>query len=561
MNKASMLRKLLAESSPIVLAGAHNGISARLVEEAGFGAVWASGFEISGSHAVPDANILTMAENLSVTKNINDSVKIPVIADCDNGYGNAINVMRMVEEYEKAGIAAVCIEDNVFPKRCSFYGDVKRELETVEEFAGKIRAAKQAQRNADFVVVARTEALIAGWGMEEALKRGRAYSAAGADLVLIHSKSSSPAEVMEFAKAWDMKTPLVCVPTTYNTTGVDELAGAGFKVVIFANHGFRAAVKNMSETLKELRSAGRAAAVEDRIVPLKEVYRLIGVDDLQANEAEYLPTDARNVTAVIVAAGKGFENELMPLIADRPKAMLDVKGKTILERQTEALHAAAIRKIAVVRGYKKEMISSVAAPEVRFYDNDRHAETNVLASLLCAEESLQGRVVVLYGDILFDESILEKLLKSEADITLVVDHAGHDAVNGNNHHSVSHPELVKTARRLNNSARFIPDATLNTALKIGRSLDNGEANAEFIGMALFSEKGTEILKSVYHDARQKYAGKPFHEAKSFEQASLSDLLQEMIARDVEVACLDIYKGWMEVDTFEDYRKMWAEIEK
>ena len=554
-----MLRKLLAESSPIVLAGAHNGISARLVEEAGFNAVWASGFEISGSHAVPDANILTMAENLAVTKNINDSVGIPVIADCDNGYGNAINVMRMVEEYEKAGVAAVCIEDNVFPKRCSFYGDVKRELESVEEFAGKIRAAKQAQRDPDFVVVARTEALIAGWGMEEALKRGRAYATAGADLILIHSKSSSPEEVLAFAKAWDMSTPLVCVPTTYNTTGVDELSAANFKVVIFANHGFRAAVKNMSETLKELRNAGRAAAVEDRIVPLKEIYRLIGVDDLQANEAEYLPTDARNVTAVIVAAGKGFENELMPLIADRPKAMLEVKGKTILERQVESLHASAVRKVAVVRGYMKE---KMVLPEVRFYDNDRHAETNVLASLLCAEESLKGRVVVLYGDILFDESILEKLLKSEADVTLVVDHAGRDgeASNGNGNHPVSHPEMVKTARRLNNSARFIPDAGLNAALKIGRGLNNDEANAEFIGMALFSEKGTEILKSVYHDAQQKYAGKPFHEAKTFEQASLSDLLQEMIKRDIEVACLDIYKGWMEVDTFDDYKKMWAEIE-
>ncbi len=566
MIKTRVLRELLTRNQPVVLAGAHNGLSARLVEEAGFDAIWASGFEISGSHAVPDANILTMAENLAVTKNINDSVGIPVIADCDNGYGNAINVMRMVEEYEKAGIAGVCIEDNVFPKRCSFYGNVKRDLESIEEFAGKIRAAKRAQRDPDFVVIARTEALIAGWGMEEALKRGRAYAGAGADLILIHSKSSSGEEVMTFAAKWDAGLPLVAVPTTYNTTGVEDLAAAGFKVVIFANHGLRAAIKGMRETLAELRAAGRAAAVEDRIAPLKEVYRLIGVDDLQANEAAYLPSDARNATAIIVAAGKGFEGELMPLIADRPKSMLDVKGKTILERQIESLHHCLVRNIAVVRGYKKE---SVTLPDIRYFDNDRHAETNVLASLFCAEDALKGRVIALYGDILFDESILEKLLKSEADITLVVDHARRDegvaasadnAKNNGTKRPVSRPEMVKTARRLVNPARFVPDNSPNYLLKIGRELDRAEANAEFIGMAMFSEAGTEILKSVYKDARATYAGKAFHEAPTFERASLGDLVQELIARDVEVACLDVYKGWMEVDTFDDYRKMWAEIE-
>lgn len=559
MNKASLLRKLLAGAKPVVIAGAHNGLSGRLVEEAGFDGIWGSGFEISGSHAIPDANILTMAENLHVTKNMNDSAGVPVVADCDNGYGNAINVMRMVEEYEKAGIAGVCIEDNVFPKRCSFYSSVKRELESVDEFAGKVRAAKRAQRDADFVVIARTEALIAGWGMDEALKRGRAYADAGADLVLIHSKKSSPQEVMTFAEKWDSQTPLVCVPTTYNTASVEELAAAGFKMIIFANHGLRAAIKNVQETLAELRVQGRASAIDERIAPMTEVYRLMGVDDLQANEAEYLPTDTRAATAVIVAAGKGFEEELMPLIADRPKSMLNVKGKTILQRQIETLHRAAIRNIAVVRGYKKEMLTPL--PDVRYFDNDRHAETNTLASLFCAEDALKGRVITLYGDILFDESILEKLLKSEADITLVVDHAKHDAGSANgNGNRISHPEMVKTARRLANPARFMPDATLNAALKIGRDLSAEEANAEFIGMAMFSEKGIETLKEIYKDAQQKYAGKSFHEAATFERASFSDIIQELIARDVEVACLDIYKGWMEVDTFDDYKKMWAEIE-
>src|SRR4030095_1710699 len=123
---------------------------------------------ISASYGIPDANILSMAENLHAAKMMADAVDIPIVADCDNGYGNAINVIRCVEAYEQAGIAAICIEDNVFPKRCSFYAGVKRELATLEEHAGKIRAAKRAQRQSDFVLIARTEALIAGWGLDEA---------------------------------------------------------------------------------------------------------------------------------------------------------------------------------------------------------------------------------------------------------------------------------------------------------------------------------------------------------------------------------------------------------
>src|SRR6202042_3822295 len=113
---------------------------------------------ISASYAVPDANILTMGENLSVARMVDNASRLPVVADCDNGYDNAINVVRCVEEYERAGIAAVCIEDNIFPKRCSFYAGVKRELSSIEEHAGKIRAAKATQRDRDFVVIARTEA-------------------------------------------------------------------------------------------------------------------------------------------------------------------------------------------------------------------------------------------------------------------------------------------------------------------------------------------------------------------------------------------------------------------
>ena len=557
MNKAKQLRELLTQKSPLLVIGAHNGLTAKLGEEAGFDAVWASGFEISGSHAMPDANILTMAENLVIARNMNDSVAAPIIADCDNGYGNAINVMRMVEVYERAGIAAVCIEDNVFPKRCSFYDSVKRELESVEEFAGKIRAAKQTQKNPDFVVIARTEALIAGWGMEEALKRGRAYADAGADMVLIHSKAKTPDEILEFARQWDRETPLVSVPTTYNTISAPELAEHGYKAVIFANHGLRAAIKNTQHTLAKLRESQRLSTIEEDIVPMKEVYRLMGVDNLQANEAQYLAASVQKVSAVIAAAGQGFKEHLMPLIADRPKSMLEVKGKTILQRQIDSLTSCGIRNISVVRGYKKEMVN---LPDVTYFDNDRYNDTTALGSFFCAEEALKGRTLLLYGDIIFDRGILEKLLKSEADVTIVVDHArtsAHASLNGS---SPSYPEMVQTQRQLKNESMFLAEDQFNTALKAGRRLDKSQANAEFIGMAMFSEKGTELLKSIYSESKAQYNGNAFHEAESFDKASFSDLMQEMINRGVHIACLDIYKGWVEVDTFEDYRNMWVEVE-
>lgn len=275
MQSARRLRDLWRRPGVVVAIGAHDALSARLIERPGFDAIWASGFAISAAQfAMPDANLLTMTENLEAIKQISRATYLPVIADCDNGYGNAINVMRTVVEYEATGVAAISLEDNIFPKRCSFYSGVQRELVSVEEHCGKIRAAKRAQQSADFLVIARTEALIAGWGMEEALGRATAYAAAGADAILIHSKAPTAAEVMEFARRWPLETPLVVVPTTYASTPLGELEAAGFKLVIFANHPVRAAITAMKHTLALLRREGIASLLDPHIAWLEEVYDL-----------------------------------------------------------------------------------------------------------------------------------------------------------------------------------------------------------------------------------------------------------------------------------------------
>jgi phosphoenolpyruvate phosphomutase len=279
----------LLQAKPQLLAiGAHDGLGGRLGERAGFDAVWASGFEISAAHGLPDANILDMSAQLAATARIVEAVTVPVIADCDNGYGNAVNAAYTAEKFARGGAAGICIEDNVFPKQCSFYGDERRELVPAREHALKVAACKDRTAGGLFVI-ARTEALIAGRSMAEALDRGNAYADAGADAVLVHSREKSPAQVLEFAARWKRATPLVAVPTTYNTITAADLGAAGFRLVIFANHGLRSAIKAMQQAFAKLLAAGRACALEDDIVSLKAVFDLVGLKDLEATERKYLP--------------------------------------------------------------------------------------------------------------------------------------------------------------------------------------------------------------------------------------------------------------------------------
>jgi phosphoenolpyruvate phosphomutase len=278
---------MLQAGRPAILAGAHDALSARLVEEAGFDGVWASGFEISASRGVPDASLLTMSDMLETTRHLNAAIGLPVVADCDGGFGNAINVIHMVRAYEDAAIAAVCIEDSVFPKRCSFYADTCRELTPTDEQALKIRAACDARRH-DTVVIARTEALIAELGHDEALRRANAYADAGADCILVHSNRPTGDEVLAFARCWRRDVPLVAVPTTYSGVHVDQLWDAGVRVVIFANQGLRAAIRSVRDTLRQLRASGFARSVDDRIVTLADVFDLVHLEELKADERRYL---------------------------------------------------------------------------------------------------------------------------------------------------------------------------------------------------------------------------------------------------------------------------------
>jgi phosphonopyruvate hydrolase len=286
-DKAAALRARLAVDKPAIAMAAHNPLAAKLAAEAGFDAIWGSGFELSASYAVPDANILSMGVHLEMMRAIGEIVDLPVIADIDTGFGNAVNVAYVVERYAAAGVAAVVMEDKTFPKDSSLRPGGRQELVPAAEFQGKIAAAKASAGGA--VVVARTEALIAGLGEQEALRRGESYVEAGADAVLVHSKQKTPQEIVSFCTAWPGKVPLVLVPTSYPQLSFADIARLRkVGLIICGNHAIRAAVAAMRQAFGRIIREGGIAGVEQDIAAVGDVFALQGDARLRELEKAYL---------------------------------------------------------------------------------------------------------------------------------------------------------------------------------------------------------------------------------------------------------------------------------
>jgi len=288
MSKSAKLRELFDEVGIIRVVGAHNALSAKLAERAGFEGIWAGSLGISASYALPDASIVSMSQYLEAARQMAEAVSIPIVSDCDTGYGNANNVVYMVKMFEAAGVAGVSMEDKKFPKDNSLLEGGRQHLAPIEEFQGKLRAAKDTQKSEDFVIIARVEALIAGWGQEEALKRANAYVDAGADAILIHSKKNTPDEVIEFIKHFENRRPVVLVPTTYPMITIKELEELEVKMVIYANQTLRAAVGAMEDALEEIERSGCILPVEDKIAAVKHIFELQGTLEMKEKEGKYL---------------------------------------------------------------------------------------------------------------------------------------------------------------------------------------------------------------------------------------------------------------------------------
>jgi len=302
VGRSARLRQLLAAPGTTLLLDAYDALSARIVAESGCPAIWASGLGMSAAAGLRDNNEASWTQVLETLEFMADATACPILADGDTGFGNFNNLRRFVRKLCQRGIAGVCIEDKVFPKANSF-ADTPQALCPVAEFRGKIRAAKDAQTDPDFVLVARVEALVVGRGMEEALRRAEAYRQAGADAILIHSKAPTADEVVTFARRWQRRAPLLVVPTKYPDTPPEVFREAGIDAVIWANFSLRAAIQAVQAAAAAVVRDGTPAREMARYADLARVFELTDEAELRAAERRYLPDEAAPEGAPIRLAG------------------------------------------------------------------------------------------------------------------------------------------------------------------------------------------------------------------------------------------------------------------
>jgi phosphoenolpyruvate phosphomutase len=530
MKKTTRFRQLLESDQIEFLCEAHNGISAIIAEQAGFQGLWGSGLSLSAQFGVRDNNEASWTQVLEMLEFMSDATRVPILLDGDTGYGNFNNMRRLVNKLEQRGIAAVCIEDKVFPKTNSFIGGEIQTLAGIDEFCGKIKAGKDAQADDDFSIIARVEAFIAGWGLSEALKRAEAYHAAGADGILIHSALAVPDEILAFKQAWGNRCPVVIVPTKYYATPTEVFREYGFSIVIWANHLIRAAIAAMQETARTLMAEANLLSVEDRLVSVSEVFRLQGADELQDAEKRYLPRSAMGVRAIVLAASRG--DELGDLTQDQPKAMVGISGSPLLERITDAYNSVGIRDITVVRGYRKD---AVRLPKLRYVDNDDYAGTGELYSLHLALQATgeDHDVIVSYGDVLFNRYIPQMLSEAQQGLVIAVDTNWRESANRNRQ-----ADYV-TCSMPNSRGAFTATVWLH---RIADHIEEAETHGEWMGFLKISRDALPVVKRL--------TGELIARAEN-RTAKLPVLINALIARDQPVRVLYTTGHWLDVDSLAD----------
>jgi phosphoenolpyruvate phosphomutase len=506
---------------------AHDGISSRIAAEAGFAGVWASGLTMSASFGVRDNNELAWSQVVDHAGFMADAAApVPVLVDGDTGYGNFNNMRRLVRKLEQVGVAGVTIEDKLFPKTNSFLRSEQQPLADIEEFCGKIKAGKDSQVDADFVVVARVEALIAGWGLAEAVRRAEAYHLAGADAILIHSRRSSAAEIFAFLDEWANRAPVVLVPTKYWRTPTAEYRARGVSVVVWANHLLRAAVTAMQATARRLHEDQTLVDVEPQVAPLPEVFRLQGDEELEAAERRYLPAARGDaLSAVILAAGSGAD--FGGLTAAVPKAMLKVQGQPILARLLDDLGHFGCRIVTGVRGDHAQAVTVAGA---RFVDNPDFATTGEAHSLALAESALVPGTLLAFGDIVVKRHIVQALLEEAGEgITISVDSglAGQAA-----------PDRMRGSRP--DAGRFSFEPVRLAA--IGDAVAAAGSHGAWIGLLHLGGQGAAWLREAIADARAEgtLAGE-----------RLADLLTRVLAKGRPVTVVYTRGGWVNVNNLAD----------
>lgn len=285
-NKERNARLVAALARPgiVVVPGSADGLGARLVELAGFDAVYMSGFATAGSMGKPDVGVLSMSEVLERATQIADVVNIPLICDTDNGYGNAVNVVRTVRAFERAGVSAIQLEDQASPKKCG--SAAGKEIIPVSEMVGKIKAVVDTRQDRNFLLIARTDAM-AVEGLDSAIARAVAYRDAGADLLMFHGPKSEEHLARIVRETNHPNVWLNSESLTMPIIPTARLEQLGARMAIFPISITLRAAKAAMEVLQEIRQTGDTRHVMDRMVPFGEFNAIVGMKDVMAIEEAY----------------------------------------------------------------------------------------------------------------------------------------------------------------------------------------------------------------------------------------------------------------------------------
>jgi len=527
----SQFRTLLQSEQLEFICEAHNGLSAKIVQEAGFKGIWASGLSISAQFGVRDNNEASWTQVLENLEFMSDATTIPILLDGDTGYGNFNNMQRLVRKLEQRKIAAVCIEDKLFPKTNSFIKGGAQPMADMHEFCGKIKAGKDAQTDPDFSIIARVEAFICGWGLAEALRRAEAYHQAGADGILIHSALSVPDEILAFKQEWGNRCPVVIVPTKYYATPTDVLRQHGFSIVIWANHMLRSSVTAMQKTAKTLKEQEHLLSIEDKVAPVSEIFRLQNAAELQEAEDRYLPKGAEDTSAIVLAASRG--KELGALTEQQPKTMVKIQGAPILSHIVDAYNAVGIKDIVVVRGYKKD---AVTLPNLTYVDNDDYADTGELDSLLKALQSRKGpaqSTIISYGDVLFNKYIPQSLCQENDDCVIFVD--------SNWQEQSSYARLGGFAECSIPNSRKAFNAKIYLK-QLGAALPQDAIHGVWMGFLKVSLGATARITGIIAELLAKPENR---------KAAIPQLLQELLTRNIPIRVLYTAGHWLDINSLED----------
>jgi len=534
--KTTQLKNILMSHELEFLMEAHNGLSAKIAEEAGFKGIWGSGLSISAQLGVRDNNEASWTQVLEVVEFMSDATKIPILLDGDTGYGNFNNMRRLVSKLEQRGVAGVCIEDKIFPKTNSFLRTEAQPLADIDEFCGKIKAGQDTKLDDDFCIIARVEALIAGWGLKEAVRRAEAYRLAGANGILMHSKISKPDEILAFMKEWAERSrtcPVVIVPTKYYSTPTNVFRESNVSVCIWANHLMRSAVSAMQKTAKQIFEEESLINIEDKVVTVKEVFRLQNDSELEEAEKLYLKVaDGDKPRSILLAASRGAE--LKELTEDRPKVLIDINGKPLIEQSIDSFYDHDIKDITIVTGYKSEAFKF---PNIKYVKNEAFDSTSELSSLALAKKEIVDNCIISYGDILYRKYILSRLLEEKGDITIVVDATTESR-------SKEYTGDFVTCSR-SHTKNFSDSSAELKKMSFGKISEAQGVHGEWIGLIKTNKVGSEVISKTLNELSSR---------PDFNKMKLPDLMNELLERKIKINVMYIDGHWMDIDTYADVSK-------